>query len=119
MLTDRELRLMREEQEKAMPDIVDVLRRQNSDDGFGGRKDLVWNEVAVDVPARVTQAQTLDLGGQAGRKIEVEKWTVRFVFGQDVREHDHIRYGDITIRVDEVKDGSWKTATTVQGERVK
>ena len=119
MLTDRELSLMRAEQEKLMPETVIVERVTATDDGFGGTKDDVWAVVASGVPARITQAQTLDMGGQAGRKIEVEKWTVRVPFGTDIQERDRILWGAVIIRVDEVKLGSHKTALTVAGERVK
>ena len=119
MLTDRELRLIREEQVRHMPDTVSIERRTNSDDGFGGRKETTYSVVASGIAARVTQAQTLDLGGQGGRKIEVEKWTIRMPYGTDCREHDRVVWDDIVIRVDEVKDRTNETAVSVAGERVK
>jgi hypothetical protein len=119
MLTDRELRAMRDTQFATMSDTVEIQRRTNTDDGFGGRTGTTWATVVSDIPARVTQSQTLDMGGQAGRKIEIEKWTVRLPYGTDCREHDRIIYGSIVISADEVKLGSWKTVLSVAGELVK
>ena len=118
MLTDRELRAIRATQEEVLPEVVSVTRATRTSDGFGGQHDAVWVEVFTS-PARVTQAQTLDMGGQAGRTIEIEKWTVRLPYGTDVREHDRIIWGDVTIRVDEVKHRTFETVTSVDGERVK
>ena len=119
MLTDREIRQMRDVQNATMPDVVDIERRTNVDDGFGGRKDKTWQTIASDMPARVTKAQTINMGGQAARGIEVENWTVRLPYGADCQEHDRIKYQGIYISADEVKLGSWKTVLTVAGEKVK
>jgi len=119
MIPDRELDAIRAVQESLMPDTVDVQRRTNADDGFGGRQNTTWADAVIGIPARVSKAQTLDLGGQGGRKIELEKWLVRMPFGTDVREGDRILYGALTIDVDEVKYGSYKTAVTISGEKSK
>lgn len=119
LFTGRELDEMRKAQETAMPNTATVQRRSNSDDGFGGRTGTTWTDVYVDQKCRITMAQTLDLGGQGGRKIELEKWTVRFPFGLDVREHDRVIFGDITISVDEVKVVSFETVLSVAGEQAK
>lgn len=110
---------MRETQFEAMDEVVEIQRRTNTDDGFGGTKNDVWAAVVSDIPARVTQAQTLDMGGQASRMLEIEKWTVRLPYGTDCQEHDRIVWGDTTISADEVKLGQWKTVLTVAGEKVK
>ena len=119
MLTDRELAQIRAEQEKVLPEVVTIERASRTSDGFGGHGNASWVAVASDVPARITQAQTLDLGGQGGRKIEVEKWTVRVPYGTDMREHDHVLWGDVTIRIDELKAGTYRTVLTGAGEVVK
>lgn len=110
---------MRDVQFATMPDVVDIERRSNTDDGFGGRKDTTWVPIASDLPARVTKAQTINMGGQAARGIEVENWTVRLPYGTDCQENDRIKYDGIYILVDEVKLGSWKTVLSVAGEKVK
>ena len=121
MLSDRELRAIRKEQEEWLPDTVTIQRATRSSDGFGGHGDAVWADVASDVPARITKAQTLDMGGQAGRKIEIEKWTVRLPHGTEVREFDRIVWTTegLTIRVDEIKHGSYRSVVSVAGELVK
>ena len=117
--TDRELRLIRAEQETAMPERVEIQRKLRVNDGFGGSQNTVWTPIASNLPARVTMGQTLDMGGQAARKMEVEKWTVRLPWATDVKEHDRILWDGIAIAVDEIKTGSYRSAKTVAGERVK
>ena len=119
MIPLRELDAIRAVQEEAMPDLVDIQRRTNSDDGFGGRQNTTWATVATGVPARVSKAQTLDLGGQGGRKVELEKWLVRVPHATDIREGDRVIFGTLVIDVDEFKYGSNKTAATVAGEKAK
>lgn len=119
MITDREIRLLTETQEDFFPDIVDVLRQSAADDGFGGAKKYAPVPVYSDIPARVTQAQTQAMGGEAARDIEVEAWTVRLPKGLDVRENDYIQWGDIRIQADEIKNRSYQTVLSVAGKRVK
>lgn len=102
-----------------MPHLAEVQRNLRTDDGFGGSKGTAWTPIASNLPARVTQAQTLDLGGQGARKIEVEKWTVRLPYGADCQENDRVVWDGGTILVDEVKKGAYRTVLTVAGEKVK
>jgi len=118
-LTNRELRLMAQTQESFFPEVVDILRMVTSGDGFGGQTKHEPEVVLSDIPARVTQAQTQALGGEAARDIEVENWTVRLPIGTDIRENDYVQWGDIRIQADEIKDRSYETATSISGKRVK
>lgn len=117
--TDRELALMQEAQEDAMPHTVDVERQTRNDDGFGGTTGNTWAAVESAIVARITKAQTLDLGGQAGRKLEIEKHTVRLPVGTDVVEGDRIKWGSVYISVDEVQPRGYNSVVTVSGEKVK
>ena len=49
---------MADTQESFFPELVDILRRQTADDGFGGATKYDLIEIDTGVPARVTQAQT-------------------------------------------------------------
>lgn len=110
---------MADTQESFFPELVDILRRQTADDGFGGATKYDLIEIDTGVPARVTQAQTQALGGEAARDIEVEAWTVRLPLGRTILENDYVRWGDILIQADEVKTRSYETAITVSGKVVK
>lgn len=118
-LTDRELRLMSETQGTHLPEVVDILRMLTADDGFGGQTKHEPTVVLSDIPARVTQAQTQALGGEAARDIEVEAWTVRLPLGTDIRENDYVQWGDIRIQADEIKDRTYETVLSISGKRVK
>ena len=110
---------MSQTQEAHFPEVVDILRMVTSSDGFGGQTKHEPEVVLSDVPARVTQAQTQAMGGEAARDIEVEAWTVRLPIGTAIQENDYVQWGDIRIQADEIKDRSYETVTTVQGKRVK
>lgn len=118
-MTDREIALMVETQETFLPELVDILRQNATSDGFGGHNKNAPDTILTDVPARVTQAQTQAMGGEAARDIEVEFWTVRLPKGTAILENDYIQWGAIRIQADEVKNRTWETVVSVSGKRVK
>lgn len=118
-MTDREIALLSELQEDFMPELVNILRQNATSDGFGGHNKNDPDLILTNVPARVTQAQTQALGGEAARDIEVEFWTVRLPLGTAILENDYIDWGSIRIQADEVKSRTWETVITVSGKVVK
>ena len=119
MLPAYELAQMRAVQVEAMPDLVTIKRRALTSDGFGGGTTGTPTTVASNVPARITQAQVQAMGGQFGRTLELEKWTVRVPFGTDLKDEDFVIWGAITLQVEDVKDRSWETCISAQAEVVK
>jgi hypothetical protein len=114
-----EMAQLRATQEAAFPERVTVKRRRLSSDGFGGVKTETPVVVAMEVPARITQAQVQDMGGQAARGLLLEKWTIRVPHGTDLRDEDYVEWGDLTIQVEDVKHRSYETAVSAMGEVVK
>lgn len=114
-----ELERMRETQELALEDTVTIKRRVLTSDGFGGSTTQAPVTVAENIPARVTQAQVQNMGGQAARDLLLEKWTVRLPVGTSVEEEDYIHWGDIVIQVEDVKPRTYNTAVSIMGEVVK
>lgn len=123
-MSDYELRQMRKTQLSAAPELVDVYRRVLSDDGFGGRTTEQPMLLYSQIPARIAQAQVQAMGGQAGRTLLLEKWTIRFMYTDetdrpDIQDEDLVDWGDIRLQVEDVKDRSWETVVSCMGEVVK
>ena len=119
--TDRELRQMANEQEQWLPELVTIERRSLTDDNFGGVTSGARTVVQSNVPARITQAQVFDLGGQLARQLDIEQWTVRVPLGTDVKDEDYVVWGSrgITIQVSDLKSRSHETVISCKGVRVK
>ena len=112
---------MRATQEgEGMPDTCVIKRRVMASDGFGGHTQASLTTVASDVPCRITPSQVMVAGGQADRKLELEKWSVRVPYGTDIQDRDLIEWQSVTIQVEEVKSPrSYSTAISAIGEVVK
>jgi hypothetical protein len=120
MFTEEQLAKMQETQTSAMPERVIIERATIKSDGFGGHSVDQWEEVAVNVPARINPAQVLAMGGQGGRMLELEKWNIRMPHGTDLRDKDRILWGTQSIHVEEVKTPrSFATNVSAIGEIVK
>lgn len=120
MISDYDLEAMREAQAFAMPDVGTVQRRVASADGFGGHQGGTWETVATGVRARVTPAQTMAMGGQGDRSLELDIYTLRFEWGSDVQDRDRFVWEGQTIDITEVKvPRSFGTVLTAKGEVVK
>jgi hypothetical protein len=102
-----------------MPESVTIKRRALTSDGFGGATTGTPSTVASAVPARITQAQVQVMGGQAGRALLLEKWTVRMPVGTDLQDEDFIIWGTITLQVEDVKARTWDTCVSAMAEVVK
>lgn len=118
-MSDYELTQMRTTQDDAMPELITIKRRVLTSDGFGGASTGVPTTVATNVPARIAQAQVQMMGGQLGRTLELEKWTVRVPFGTDLQDEDFVIWGTMTLQVEDVKDRSWETCVSAAAEVVK
>lgn len=124
MLSDYELRGMRETQGRAAPELVDVYRRTLTSDGFGGATTGTPQLIYSQIPARITQAQVQGMGGQLARMLLLEKWTIRFTYTDDldrpdIQDEDIIKWGTMELQVEDVKDRSWETCVSVTAEVVK
>lgn len=120
MLTAAELASMRAQQTAAMPELVTIKRRVLATDGFGGYEQASLTTVATDVPARITPAQVMTMGGQGDRALELEKWIIRVPYGTDLQDRDLIEWGTQEIKVEEVKSPrSFATNVSATGEVVK
>ena len=120
MFTSQQLADMQATQETAMPERVVIERATIKSDGFGGHTTDQWNEVAVDVPARITPSQVLNMGGQGDRMLELEKWNIRMPHGTDLLDKDRILWGAQTIHVEEVKaPRSFATNVSAIGQVIK
>lgn len=103
-----------------MPELVTIKRRVMASDGFGGNTQASLSTVATDVPARISPAQVMAMGGQGDRALELEKWNVRMPHGTDLQDRDVIEWGSQTIKVEEVKSPrSFATNVSAIGEIVK
>lgn len=120
MFSSDDLAGMRATQTSAMPDLGVLKRRVMESDGFGGHTTASLTTVASNVPCRVTPAQVQAMGGQADRALELEKYTLRFPYGTDVRDRDLFVWEGQTIEIEDVKaPRSYGTVVTASGERVK
>lgn len=123
MLNARDLERMRDLQEAALPDRVRIERRNLVSDGFGGFEEPNRQTVAVNVPARITPAATLEGLGQLSRPLEVAGFTVRLPIGTAVAEDDYIVLEDDPnnqFLVETIKNPrSWSTIMTVTAEQVR
>lgn len=120
MLTERDLKLMRGVQAEALPDLVTIKRTIRQDDGFGGWDATAEATVAVNVPARITEAQTQAFPGQAARELLVEKWTIRLPWGTDLRDEDIVEdSAGRRFKVENVKARNWDTAVSAMMEVIK
>jgi hypothetical protein len=119
--TTRELRLLANEQEQWLPELVTIERRTLTDDTFGGVTSGARTVVQSNVPARVTQAQVFDLGGQLARGLDIEQWTVRVPLGTNIQDEDYVVWGakGITIQIKDIKDRTHATVISCKGEKVK
>lgn len=120
-MSDYELTQMRATQTSAFPDLATIRRRSITSDGFGGATTGTPTQIATDVPARFTQAQVQVMGGQVGRALLLEKWTIRMPYGTDLQDEDFVDWqgNSLTIKVEDVKERSWDTAVSAMGEVVK
>lgn len=119
LISDYELLQMRAIQYAAMPERVTIERRTITSDGFGGATTGANATIAVNVPARITQAQQMAMLGQSDRDLLIEKWTIRLPTGIDLKDEDFIVWGKITLQVEDVKDRTWATCLTAMAEVVK
>lgn len=117
MLSGRDLKLMRKAQAEALPDLVSIKRAVRQDDGFGGYPTVAEETVAVNVPARITEAQMMNFPGQAAREFLVEKWTIRLPWGTDLRDEDIVEdAAGRRFKVENVKARNWDTAVSASME---
>lgn len=120
MFSVQDLEDMKATQEEAMPELVTIQRSTIKSNGLGGHSVDGWQDRAVNVPARITPSQVLNMGGQGDRNLELEKWNIRMPYGTDLQDKDRILWGDQTIGVEEVKTPrSFATNVSAIGEIVK
>lgn len=112
---------MRTEQETYMPELVDIVRRVLTDDGFGGYDETSTTTVATNVPARIIQGHTFTTLGQMSRDVELAQWTVRVPIGTDVKDEDTVVCSarGVQFRVTDIKPKSFDTVMTLACEFVK
>lgn len=122
MLDAFQLQSMQDTQEASFPDRVRISRIVRTADGKGGFTTGTNSVIHDEVPASITPAQQLAMGGQADRSLEVEKWTVRMPWGTTVQDGDLIYWNveDISLQVEDAKVSKTRgTAVTCMAEKVK
>ena len=122
MLDAFQLQSMQDTQEASFPDRVRISRIVRTADGKGGFATGTPSIIHDEVPASITPAQQLAMGGQADRSLEVEKWTVRMPWGTTVQDGDLIYWNveDISLQVEDAKVSKTRgTAVTCMAEKVK
>lgn len=92
MLTADELASMREDFDASLPDLADVLRKTEVDDGQGGTTES-WTEASESVPCRVSPIPALRAieSERADRIISTTGWYITLPFGTVVYAEDRIR----------------------------
>lgn len=119
MLSDEDLRRMRETQENALPDKVTIKRKVAADDGFGGTTQASIQTVATDVPCRIFTGQMEEVLGQVASQIERNTYTFRFHHDAPIKDKDILVDEDGTeFKVERLKQPkSWQQLLTVEAER--
>ena len=110
MLRDIDLALLRETQERALPETCDRVRVVYEDDGIGGRVEVGTN-VLLDIPCRRSVASwPRDILRASGVAIRVTK-IVTLPHGTDVEEADRLEIEDSVYEVvGFLSVGAWETA---------
>lgn len=118
MLSDEDLRRMRETQEAALPDRVTIQRSVAQSDGFGGTTEASVQTVATDVPCRIFTGQMEEVLGQLSRQVERNVYTFRFHHDAPVKDKDILIDADGTeFKVERLKQPkSWQQLLTVEAE---
>lgn len=124
MLSNSDMAAMRQTQEMALPDRMDVYKITYTPDGFGGNSQNPTLELmSDDVPCRVNPAQVQMLGGQADRQLEIEKWTVRAPVTVTILDEYILvvtTMEDLQLQVESAKrPKSWETAATFMCEHLR
>lgn len=120
MLTAREIARAQADLEELLPDTCTIQRRQLTSDGGGGQ-DVVWVDLAVDVPCRIAPVGGGERSQASGQstvsdRIAAETTHVLTVpHGQDTEEPDRVTLSGQTYIVTAVrKRGSWELARRVE-----
>ena len=110
MLRDIDLALLRETQERALPETCDRIRVVYGDDGIGGRTE-VGTSILLGIPCRRTVASwPRDILRSGGVAIRVTK-IVTLPHGTDVEEADRLEIGGSAYEVvGFLSVGAWETA---------
>ncbi len=116
-LTSGQLTAMRQTQQDHHPDVCKVQRLQRTADGKGGWTTGTPLTVYADAPCTATPGAEMQLGGQAGRGLEIELWVVTFPHDYDVQDDDVLTFSDKQMQVKDAKaTKSNKTALRCNAE---
>lgn len=117
MLSDRQIALMRTQQQEAMPLLIDIERWVYESDGIGGtRRTPTRSVIASAVESRWRAGEFEGQFGQASRELEIEHWTVRIPIGTEVADEDIlvIPEDDTEYRIERVREPkSYDTVITL------
>lgn len=119
MLSDEDLRRMRDTQHNALPSRVTIKRNVPQDDGFGGTTKASIQTIATDVPCRIFTGQMEEVLGQLSRQVERNVYTFRFKKDAPIKDKDIlVTDAGEEFKVERLKSPkSWQQLLTVEAER--